>query len=132
MKSYYLQCLKNLLIFSAILGIIIWGLSGLIPNKVLSPALPYQFFFFVAFTIIVCFTLIKASRERFNKFLNTYLLITTVKLLFFLVVILVYIFRNRSDAAPFAISFFILYLCFSIFEVVTLVTYSKKFPQSRV
>jgi hypothetical protein len=129
MKSNYLQCLKNLLIFSAVLGIIIWGFSWVIPQKYLSPALPYQFFFFIAFTIIVCFTLIKASRERFNKFLNTYLLVTTIKLLFFLIVIMVYIFQNRSDAAPFAISFFILYLFFSVFEVVNLVTYSKKFSQ---
>ena len=129
MKSFYLQYIKNLLIFSLILGFIIWGVSYLIPHKYITPTLPFQFIFFIALTIIVCIILIKASRERFNKFLNTYLLITTVKLLLFLAIIIVYLLQNRSDAAPFAISFFVLYLCFSTFEVVSLVLYSKNFQQ---
>lgn len=126
MKSFYNQFLKNLLIFSAILGFIIWGFSYIIPHKYLSPTIPFQFILFIALTIIACYILIKASRERFSKFLNAYLLITTVKLLFFLVVIILYLFQNRSDAAPFTISFFVLYLCFSTFEVVSLVGNSKK------
>jgi len=128
MKSFYLHFLKNLLVFSAILGFIIWGFSYIIPHKYLTPTLFFQFIFFIALTIIVGYLLIKASLERFHKFLNTYLLITTVKLVFFMAIIVLYMFQNRPDAAPFAISFFVLYLCFSTFEVVALVLNSKK-PQ---
>jgi len=126
MKSFYLKSVQKLLIYSGILGLIIRGLAFIIPAQYITPTLPFQFVFFVALTILICNILLKAHHERFGKFLNTYLLITTVKLLFFLAVIVVYLFLHRSDAAPFAISFFILYLCFTAFEVTILVLYSKK------
>lgn len=129
MKTLYLHFLRNLLIFAAVLGFLLWGVSFLIPSRFLSPTLPYQFAFFIGLTYLVGYILILSSQKKFAKFLNAYLLVTTVKLLFFLVVILVYVFLNRSDAAPFAISFFILYLFFSTFEVVSLVLYSKELKQ---
>ena len=126
MKSFYLQSIRKLLLYSGILGLIILQLVIIIPAQYITPTLPFQFVFFVALTTLICNILLKAHHERFSKFLNTYLMITTVKLLFFLAVIVVYLFLHRSDAAPFAISFFILYLCFTAFEVSILVLYSKK------
>lgn len=129
MQSTYFQFLRNLLIFSALLGLIIWGISFIIPAQYLSPTLPFQFVFFLALTILVYYFLMRAAQERFHKFLNTFLVTTSIKLLFFLAIISVYLFLNRKDAAPFTISFFILYLCFSTFEVVVLVAFLKKFKQ---
>jgi hypothetical protein len=126
MKQLFPKFVKNLLIFSALLAISVWGITFLVPSRYLTPTLPYQFIFFLALTIIVSLILLKVSKERFAKFLNAYLLLTTVKLLLFFVIIGFYIYRNRADAMPFTITFLFLYICFSIFEVVSLVTYLKK------
>jgi len=54
-----------------------------------------------------------------------YLLITTLKLLLFIAILVIYILLNRKDAVPFGLSFFILYLVYTVFEVISLANYSK-------
>lgn len=126
MKSYLITFLKQLIIFSVILGIIAMGLALLLPPRMITPALPFQFVFFIAITILLFMILIKATRERFSRFLNVYLLITTGKLLLFLVILLVYIWLNKTDAMPFGITFFLLYICFTVFEVSALLRFTRK------
>jgi hypothetical protein len=125
MKSIYSDFLRKLIIFSAILSFIAIGLLFLIPKAYITPALPFLFFFFLAVTSMSYYILIKAAQKKFIRFLNYYLLTTTVKLLLFIVVLITYIMLNKKDAVPFALSFFILYLCYTIFEVVSIVGYSK-------
>jgi len=129
MKPLFNRFLITLFIFSAIFGLLILGTSLLIPSRFVSPSLPFLFVFFIAVTILVSYILLKAWTERFSKFINTYLLVTVVKLMFFIAVIFLYISLNRADAAPFAFSFFILYLFYEVFEVAALITHSKKFQQ---
>jgi len=117
--------LQKLVIYSVILSFITIGISFLVPKTFISPVLPWLFIFFLVITMISYFILIKAAAKKFIRFLNYYLLITTVKLLLFIAVLMIYIMLNRKDAVPFALSFFLLYLCYTIFEVVMLVGYSK-------
>jgi hypothetical protein len=126
MNQFFPRLLMRLLYFSILLGLIAWGLTMILPKENITPALPYQFIFFVALTIILTFILNKAAGERFLKFLNTYLLLTTVKLLFLLLIIVIYCLKHKEDAIPFTITFFLFYVCFSIFEVVSLVSYAKR------
>ena len=55
-----------------------------------------------------------------KKIITRYMLATTVKLLFFLVLLLVYAFTNRQDLLRFGLNFVVLYLSYSIFEVLML------------
>ena len=126
MKTFLIPFLKQLIIFSLILGIIATGLAFLLPSRMVTPALPFQFVFFIAITILLFMVLISATKERFSRFLNVYLLITTGKLLLFLVILLIYIWLNKPDAMPFGITFFLLYICFTIFEVSALLRYTRK------
>jgi len=132
MKSAFPKFLKNLLLFSVLLGVILFVLSFFIPAKILTPTLPFQFFFFVAITILVSYILFKASGTRFPRFLNIYMLVTVLKLFLFFLLIMLYVSRNRQDALAFTVTFFLLYISFSIFEVVSLISFFKKMPQSRV
>jgi len=125
MKSVFIDFLRKLVIFSVILSFIAIGLVILIPKTSITPALPYLFIFFLAITLISYYILIKAAQKKFIRFLNYYLLTTTVKLVLFIAVLMTYIMLNRKDAVPFALSFFLLYLCYTIFEVVFIVGYSK-------
>jgi hypothetical protein len=125
MKSIYIDFLRKVIIFSVILSFIATGLLFLLPKTYFTPALPYLFIFFLSVTLISYYILIQAAQHKFIRFLNYYLLTTTVKLLLFIAVLITYIMLNRKDAVPFALSFFILYLCYTIFEVVMIVGYSK-------
>jgi hypothetical protein len=125
MKSILTDFFRKLIIFSVILSFIVIGLSFLIPTSYISRVIPLLFIFFMIITMISYYILIKAAQMKFIRFLNYYLLITTVKLLLFIVVMITYMMLNKQDAVPFALSFFILYLCYTIFEVVSIIGYSK-------
>jgi len=127
MKSPYIAFLKNLLIFSLIIVIIYIVLSYLLPVTWFSMALPFLFPFFIATTLISYHVLLKSLHRRFSKFVNRFMGATAIKLLWYLAVMVTYILIFRYDAIPFAINFFILYLCFTIFETVSLVNYSKSY-----
>jgi len=121
----YLSLLKRLLIFSLIAGSIAGILYFLLPAKFITPALPFLFLFFIAVTLINSYILIKASQKKFLRYLNVYLLTTVLKLFLFTAIIITYVLFNKADLVPFTISFFILYLGYTTFEVVWLVSFSK-------
>ena len=62
----------------------------------------------------------KAVMDTEKKFIRRYLIATTVKLMLFLVLLVVYAFTNRDDILRFGLNFIVLYLIYSIFEVVIL------------
>jgi hypothetical protein len=125
MKHKYIEFLKKLLIYTVILGVAGFLTVYFIPEKFISPALPYLFFFFFSVTLIVHLVLLKVSQKKNSGFINFFMLLTFGKLLFFLTIILVYALLNRSDAVRFIISFFILYLFYTTFEVVISLSHSK-------
>jgi ABC-type transport system involved in cytochrome c biogenesis permease subunit len=125
----YLNFLRRILVFSIVLGFIATCIGFLAPARFITPTLPYLFVFFIAITLAGYHFILRSAQTKFIRFINTYLLVTIVKLFLFIGVIFIYLFQNRQDAAPFAISFFILYVCYMIFEVVNLVSYFKSSKQ---
>ena len=124
-NSAYLSLLKRLLVFSLILGSIAVILFFLLPAKFITPTLPFLFPFFIAVTLISSYLLIKSSQKKFIRYLNVYLLTTVVRLFLYVAVMVTYIVLNKSDVIPFSITFFLLYLFYTVFEVVWLVSFSK-------
>jgi hypothetical protein len=123
--SVYLSLLKKLLFFSLMLGSIATVLFFVLPSKLITPALPFLFPFFISVTLISSYLLIRSSQKKFIKYLNVYLLTTVSRLFLYIAVMVTYIMLNRADILPFSISFLILYLCYTIFEVVWLVSFSR-------
>jgi hypothetical protein len=123
--SGYLSFLRSILLFSFVLGLIATGLAFWAPARFITPALPWLFLFFLGSTLAGYYFILHAVNTKFIRFINTYLLVTVVKLFVFIGILFLYLWNNREDAAPFAIAFFILYLCYMIFEVVNLVSYFK-------
>ncbi|MCD4747071.1 MAG: hypothetical protein K8R58_12310 [Bacteroidales bacterium] len=124
-KSIYLDFLKKISIFSVIIAIIIYAVLFFLPDNFKTPALPYLFFFFFALTLAVHYVLLKASEKKFSKFFNYFMLSTVVKLLIYFSVILLYVYINREDTIAFIITFFILYILFTAFEVISILKYPK-------
>jgi hypothetical protein len=125
MKHKYIDFLKKLLIYTIILAIVGFLIANYLPGKFISPVLPYLFFFFFSVTLIVHLILLKVSEKKAGSFINFFMLLTFGKLLFFLTIILVYALLNRSDAVSFIISFFLLYVCYTVFEVVLSLNHAR-------
>jgi hypothetical protein len=89
--------------------------------KYVSPTMPVLPLFFFAITYLFHRFVTKNKDENPLKFQRKYLIATTVKLLFMLTIIIAYYFKNPNDTKVFIISFFILYIAFTIFEARSLI-----------
>ena len=125
MKSAYINYLRHLLIFSAILGSIALIFYFFLPVTTRTPALPVLFVFFIATSLLSFYYLLKSTSKRFIKFVNTFLLTIIIKLFLYAGVMIAYVFTNRRDAVPFMLSFFVLYLCFTVFEAASIIKYTQ-------
>lgn len=125
MRSPFLTFVKKIFIFSIIIGVLMTVCILIMPAKLVSPALPFLLPFFFALTLISHYLQIKSSEKSFARFTSNYMLVTSVKLMTLLIVLLVYVLLNRNDAIPFIISFFILYILYSVFEVIELQNIKK-------
>lgn len=120
MKSLYISFLRRLLLFTLILGIISTILWLVIPDRIVTPALPFLLCLFLSVTLLSYYLQLKSQTERFIRFVNAYMLLMAAKLFLYIIIIVAYAFTFRTDIIPFMIAFFILYLCYSIFEAVSL------------
>ena len=116
MQSAYIKYLKQLLLFSGILAVIILAMSFTLPKTWLSPALPWLIFFFIGTSLLSFYYLLQTLDKRFIRFVNTFLLTIIVKLFLYIGVMILYVLKNRPDAIPFILGFFVLYLGYTIFE----------------
>ena len=115
-----------LLLFTALLGAVAFGLWFIMPAGYFSPVLPLLFPFFFAVTLIVFYFLAKSAEKKFSSFINRFMLATFFKLTVYMAVLLAYVFTHKEDAVNFIISFFILYVAYTAFEVVEMMRYSKR------
>lgn len=108
---------KQLLILATITGLLIVGLMFLIPPAFISPTLPYLLIFFTAATLLSYYFLQKKMEGSPSGFVTAFMANSIIRLLLYLVIIAVYAFTNRADAVNFILSFFLLYVIFTTFEV---------------
>lgn len=112
--------IKQLLILATITGLFIIAAILFIPADYVSPALPYLLVFFTAATIISYYFLQKKMSASPAGFITAFMANTTIRLMLYLAVIVIYALTNRPDSINFIISFFILYVIFTTFEIIVL------------
>lgn len=91
-----------------------------IPKIPITPAFPYIVLFFYAFTLYIFRILNNAKENRLSRFANVFMLVNFSKLILFTIIILLYAYFYRSDAIPFIVTFFINYIFYSAFEIISL------------
>ena len=126
MEKTYAHFLKNILIYSFILAILEYLLSTQIDGKWVSNSWPFIIVFFVSFTILMHRYLLKATQDQPKKFVFAFMMFTTVKILLYLAVILIYVFINRADAVAFIMAFFLNYFLFTAFELTAVLKLFRK------
>jgi hypothetical protein len=125
MQSDYLQYLKKLLLFSGVIGLISFGISFLLPERFISPGLPFILIFFVSVSLVTHFIALKLIAKKISQFTNFFMISIFVKLIFYSLIIIIYSQINKNDLIPFVIGFFIYYAFFTIFELVELLKLQK-------
>ncbi len=123
--SVFYRFFIKITLLSAILSIIALLMIIISPTRFISPTLPYQVLFFYIISMVLFYILSHSIKKRFSQFLNYFILATGIKLLFLLLIIMIYVFNNKEDAYVFIISFFILYIIYSIVEVVSLLSLNR-------
>jgi hypothetical protein len=118
--------LKKAVLFCLVLA----GISLLLFTTVLKAY--YQFFFPLQFALISLITifshirLMNALRLNVLRFNTTYLAIMSAKLFLYVLFILICLLIDRSRAIVFVLSFLILYVFFTIFEVIEISIFLRK------
>ncbi len=125
MQNIYFKYLKKLLIFSLIIIGIEWGLSLIINPVWVSNAWWVTALFFVALDIITYRLVWKQIQKNVRKLITMFMLSTTIRLLLSLLVIVVYVLLNKTDAKAFILVFFINYIVFTLFETIEVLKLSK-------
>jgi len=122
MKSFMIR----LLIITAFTEVIALGWWFAMPPQWVTPTLPVLPIFFMAVTFLIHKGFVNAVGLRPQQFVTRFMLITTIKLLSFLALLLVYALMFKEDAIQFLLSFFVLYLVYSVFEVMAVMNLNKK------
>jgi hypothetical protein len=87
---------------------------------------PYLLVFFIFFNILIFYLLIRASKLRPAKFISTFMMLTGIKLFVYLISLAGYVFADKPHAVPFLIAFLLLYIFYTVFEVMAVLGFLKK------
>jgi hypothetical protein len=126
MRKKYLHFIIRLTILSLALGLIAFILSHFLPAGMISPALPYLFLLFYLIGALVHYILLRITSLNPRKFVSYFMLATFFKLMTYLIIIIVYTFYVKEGILAFILSFFILYIIYTVFEVATILAQIKE------
>jgi len=125
-KKHFRSFSNRALIIAIVMLAIYYLIDFLSPDISISPATPIIVIFFLGLTLAIFYFQLRASLKKVSKFVNVFLMATGLKLLGFLIIIGLYAFLNKADAVSFIISFFIIYLVFTLFEITQLLGVQKQ------
>ena len=86
--------------------------------------IPYLYL--IGFNIVAHHFLLKANAERPQKFINTFIAVLGLKMFMSLLLVLVLGLSFKEQLLPLVISFLILYFCYTIFEIKSLLNLPKE------
>ena len=107
----------RIIVFSVIIAALALLFQWIWP-QLATPALPFIVLFFFVMTLFTMYIVLRSDDgQDGKKFVTSYMLSRTVKLLSCLMFLLLYMFFNREDALRFAIAFLVIYFLYAIFEI---------------
>ncbi len=122
--------LKKALLFCLILaGISLLLFSSLLKEHYLK-IYPLQFGLIALVTVVSHLKLMNAIQLNIRKFNTIYLAIMSMKLFLYILFIMVCLLIDRSRAIEFVMAFLILYIFFTVFEVLEISNFLKKNTKS--
>lgn len=130
MNVAYFQFLKKLIILTLAVFLVFYAIAYFLPLELVTPAMPYLIFLSVSVTLIFHYVILKASEKKFSRFISYFMIATVLKLLLYILIIFLYVYLNRSDTLPFVVTFLLLYIIFSVFEIINLLQLQSPLSKS--
>ena len=121
----------SILLFSSILAIAGAGLYLTILKSYYPKAFPLQFIIILIITIFSHLRLIKACERNIRQFTTQFMASVTIKLMIYLSFLLIYLLIDSTGAISFVLTFFVLYVCFTVFEIQNLLKYLDKLKNNQ-
>jgi len=146
LKKIFYKYFRSLLVFSVLIVaayIALWHFA----NELVSSNTPYLIMVFLIVTATTHYVITKTDVERLEytpkpdidkeaqkrelmnierRFITRYMLVTTVKLLSFIALLGLYAYFNTSDVIRFSLNFLVIYLLYSLFEIIYVRKIGKK------
>lgn len=129
MKEKFNRFFIRLVIFSLVLILFAFLLDKVLPEGYIPSVMPWLFLLFFSVTLAVHATVLRITLLKPARFVSFFMLATVVKLLIYMIAVLVYVFLVKEDLLGFIISFFLLYIFYTVFEVAGILTQTKD-PQA--
>lgn len=124
MKQKYSRFIVRLIFLTLFIGLAGWALGILFPEAVTS-AFPAMLGLFFIVTAGIHYILLRITGLNPRRFVSYFMLATSLKLIIYLGAVLFYVFTVRADLLTFIATFMVLYLVFTIFEVILILKQSK-------
>ena len=122
--------LKKVLTGLVVLTAVLFAAGALLFNTALRE---YAFSFFPYLTGILLivnagfFTYFYRSlKQSPNQFIRDFMVSTGLKLMFYILLVLAYVFISPETAVPFAVTLFVMYLAFTVYDLLIMLSLLKK------
>jgi len=109
-----------------LLAVIGYFLFTVVFNPYYQVILPFVLLFVFLLTTVIHAILLKTARKKPKKLINRFLMLTGLKMMIYLLIMIIYLVISKQDSAPFLITFLIVYLVFSFFETLSILSYLKR------
>lgn len=126
MRKAFYKFVYALAIFTAILGIIAVFLQYTLPENMLPASLPLLFLLFIIVSSVVHYFLLRSAAYSGRRFVSYFMAATFLKLFLYLIIIILYAFLIKENVVSFILTFFILYLLYTTFEVVMILKQNSR------
>lgn len=126
-KDLLFRFIRVMVVTAVLIVIVALIFYSLTPSEYYTNSFPYLLGFFILASIIVYHFMLKAIEKRPARFVNSFMLATMIKLFFYMAVMITYALLHREEAMSFIVTFFILYVIFTIIEVVALLKVNKDY-----
>lgn len=126
MRKAFYKFVYALAIFTAILGIIALILQYTLPENMLPASLPLLFLLFIIVSSVVHYFLLRSAAYSGRRFVSYFMAATFLKLFLYLIIIILYAFLIKENVVSFILTFFILYLLYTTFEVVMILKQNSR------
>lgn len=123
--------IRTLVIATLVVIIVSAIVYAALPAGYYTLSFPYLIVFFFVATLLVYYFMLKSLEKRPAKFVNIFLLTTMAKLFVYMAVMVSYALINREEARQFIIAFFILYIIYTIIEVLALLGENSKMGRKK-
>ena len=118
------------IIKTGLLTLIIYVIAIVLFSTVLKPfylaVFPLQLLLIAGVTTIGHLWILKASTQNTVRFTTAFMGSATLKLMVYLIFILVYLWIDRSQVISFTLNFIVLYIIYTLFEVIEVLNFIKK------